>query len=182
MKSLSVKLVLVTVLLQLCLSVLEVNAGGGAGARPAAAGVAVPNFGDLIKFPRTGYSHYGIFVGDGNVPLNGRGDHNIFEMTRKPPGCRFSTHAGPFIVGNKHYNDTVPQTPEQMVATIEALMRPEDKWCKKYSLRKENCEHIATLVRYGRAMCRQEGNAAAGLAGWANSRVKQKRREASAAA
>ncbi|XP_048014595.1 phospholipase A and acyltransferase 4-like [Megalobrama amblycephala] len=182
MKSLNVKLVLVTVLLQLFLSVLEVNAGGGAGARPPAVGVAVPHFGDLIEFPQGGYSHYGIFVGDGNVPLNGRDDHNIFEMTRKPPGCRFSTYQEPFTVRNEYYNDIVPRTPEQMVATIEELMRPQDKRCKDYSLDKENCEHIATLVRYGRAMCRQKGTAAAGVAGLANSRVKQKRRESSAAA
>ncbi|XP_051739074.1 uncharacterized protein LOC127506539 isoform X2 [Ctenopharyngodon idella] len=187
MKSLSGRFVLVIVLLQLCLSVQEVSASGkpAGGAAGASASQNQPQFGDLIEFPRTGYSHYAIFVGDKNVTVNGKGDHNIFEMTRDPPGCHFSTYPGPFTIRNDYYTETV-QSKEEMIATIEALMRPEDPRCKDYSLRKENCEHVATLVRYGKAMCKQ-GTAAKIVAGLANPRIKrqknkQKRREASAAA
>ncbi|ROL14412.1 hypothetical protein DPX16_0116 [Anabarilius grahami] len=183
MKSLSVKLVLITVLLQLCLSVLEVNAGGGGRARPAAGG-PVPQFGDLIEFPRAGlYSHYGIFVGGEHFDKQGAND-NIFEMTGG--GCRFVEKKGHLKVRNDYYNKDA-QTREQMIATIKALMDPKDERCKKYSLREENCEMVATRVRYGEAECQQKGTILAGVAKKLKPRIKrqknmQKRREASAAA
>ncbi len=65
------KFVVIAVLLQLCLSVLEVT--------------SEPQFGDLIEFPqkimvnKPVYSHYGIYV-DGEK-LEGKTDENIFEMT-----------------------------------------------------------------------------------------------------
>ncbi len=66
------KFVVIAVLLQLCLSVLEVT--------------SEPQFGDLIEFPqmimvnKPVYSHYGIYVG--HEHLEGKADdQNIFEMT-----------------------------------------------------------------------------------------------------
>ncbi|ROL41925.1 hypothetical protein DPX16_0250 [Anabarilius grahami] len=84
MKSLSVKLVLITVLLQLCLSVLEVNAGGGGGTGgPVGEEVRNENdlrFGDLLVFPDENYNHYAVYVG--NQQFTGkRAGQNIFEMS-----------------------------------------------------------------------------------------------------
>ncbi len=136
------KFVVIAVLLQLCLSVLEVT--------------SEPQFGDLIEFPqkimvnKPVYSHYGIYV-DGEK-LEGKTDENIFEMTSMtimyfksitnilktviptihlfkllsmhhcltgdPPGCRFSKKTGPFTIRNDYY-DEKPKTVAGMKAPLK---------------------------------------------------------------
>ncbi|KAK9951912.1 hypothetical protein ABG768_017785 [Culter alburnus] len=181
MKSLSVKLVLVTVLLQLSLSVLEVNAGGGAGgAAGGPVGELVQNendlrFGDLLVFPGEGYNHYAVYVG--NVQFDGKtAGQNIFHMTN---GCRFDIARAPFRRHNYLDQDLPSQNINVMRETIQNLMN--SPVCRTYSLYTKNCEQIATRVRYGEARCKQLGTDAAK---WARilPRPSIKRREASAAA
>ncbi|ROI37103.1 hypothetical protein DPX16_3041 [Anabarilius grahami] len=187
MKSLRVKLVLITVLLQLCLSVLEVNAVGRGGTG-GAVGELVENenqlrFGDLLVFPDENYNHYAVYVG--NEQFTGkRAGQNIFEMNGG--GCQFDTAPPPFRRHNyldpgiaTQGKSIAPQNSRQMIETIQDLMnRP---LCQTYNFYMKNCEQIATRVRYGKARCNQLGTKVEPLARILR-RPNIKRREASAAA
>ncbi|KAF4094776.1 hypothetical protein G5714_023854 [Onychostoma macrolepis] len=182
------KFVLIAVLLQLCLSVLEVNAGGKPVGASATGSVGEEvnesqlQFGDLLVSLYEDINHYAVYVG-GEVLEGKSPNQNIFEMTAG--GCRFHKVHGPFRRHN--YLDPgiakgksmPPQSREDMIRTIQEL-RQKDV-CQKYSLLKGNCEQIATKVRYGEARCKQEGTNAASLAKFLPN-PKLKRHDASAAA
>lgn len=58
------------------------------------------------------------------------------------------------MVNCYHDFEHTVQTKDLIKKKIEELMSSETK-CEEYSLLNENCEQIATLVRYGESFCNQ---------------------------
>uniref|UniRef100_A0A672LBX5 LRAT domain-containing protein n=1 Tax=Sinocyclocheilus grahami TaxID=75366 RepID=A0A672LBX5_SINGR len=176
MKSLGKKLVLIILFLQPCLAVEN------ADYLPFLKSSQL-EFGDMLEFPRCGiYSHYAVYVD--NVPIQGKKDgEDIFEMTSTtclfiheiltrdfskygtyPSGCRFHKLTGNY--NKRNYldrEDLLPQNWQDIRDTIEYLINGE---CGKWSPT-NNCEHIATYVRYG------EANAQSWYRCWTNMHIFQ---------
>ncbi|XP_066299260.1 phospholipase A and acyltransferase 2-like [Branchiostoma lanceolatum] len=128
--------------------------------------------GDLLEIPRTGYSHWAVYVG-----LGDNGCKNVVHVWRRykdrKPGdrdlccknadgskCDTTIMEQSFwsVVGNsqvKRHNSRSPFTPEEIVK------RARSKLCKpyNYSLAKNNCEAFANWCRYGENISRQGDNA-----------------------
>uniref|UniRef100_A0A3B4FYI4 LRAT domain-containing protein n=1 Tax=Pundamilia nyererei TaxID=303518 RepID=A0A3B4FYI4_9CICH len=122
-------------------------------------------FGDIISFPgRCGqkiFEHFAVYVG----PTNqfGQGDRDIFHRIRVAPDGRY-------CVFDYIKNQGVPTKRNYMDGTWEKLSDDTINRniiamidnCGTYNLRENNCEHLATYVRYGRAYLRQPGS----MGGW----------------
>ncbi|XP_042336996.1 phospholipase A and acyltransferase 2-like [Plectropomus leopardus] len=131
-------------------------------------------FGDMIEFSYPiGYSHWGVYDEDGHVihfavadegQLMNRirtsieswlpvcGDFLIREtkIRRVPLGeVNVPKGAHVLISNNRHF--FTPSSPEDMRQRRDALL---DK-VFTYNLFSLNCEHFATFVRYGKAVCNQ---------------------------
>ncbi|XP_078112044.1 phospholipase A and acyltransferase 2-like [Sander vitreus] len=131
-------------------------------------------FGDLIEFSYPiGYSHWGVYVEDGNVihfavadqgqlmsnirsslqaifPVCGDlllGETKIRRVPLGEVNVPKGTHA--LISNNRHA--FTPSAPEDMRLRCDALLDKEFP----YHLFTLNCEHFATFVRYGKAVCNQ---------------------------
>uniref|UniRef100_A0A674B1A2 LRAT domain-containing protein n=1 Tax=Salmo trutta TaxID=8032 RepID=A0A674B1A2_SALTR len=91
------------------------------------------HFGDIIKFDRTGYNHYAIWVGD-----------KVFDIFHFPvTKCTFASLAA--VKGRS--NPVVDNHLDDILTlTID---------CGRYFVIKNNCEHIATTICYGEAVCLQ---------------------------
>ncbi|KAK2852014.1 hypothetical protein Q5P01_008290 [Channa striata] len=136
--------------------------------------VSTATFGDLIEFSYPiGYSHWGVYAGDGyvihfavadegqlmshvrnslQVMFPVCGDLLLGEtMIRKVPlsGVTVPKGARVFISNTRH--TFPPSTPEEMDLRCKALVG----LVFQYNLFNFNCEHFATFVRYGKAVCNQ---------------------------
>ncbi|MCI4380490.1 hypothetical protein PGIGA_G00240650 [Pangasianodon gigas] len=93
---------------------------------------ASAHFGDLIEFAYPiGYSHWGVYDGDGYV-------------------IHFAVAGAHVLVSNTRHA-LKPSEPQDMKRRRDALL---DKQLP-YKLFTQNCEHFATFVRYGKAVCNQ---------------------------
>ncbi|XP_075426095.1 phospholipase A and acyltransferase 4-like isoform X2 [Ascaphus truei] len=116
-----------------------------------------PKPGDLIKFSRRGYQHWGIYVGNGDVvhiaDLKGcssfaavRGwvvvrKGRVEDIAKK---CDYKVH-------NKYDHKVIPRHPDEVVRDALAQVGTE----MSYNLTRKNCEHFATELRYGKGFCGQ---------------------------
>ncbi|XP_028436966.1 lecithin retinol acyltransferase-like [Perca flavescens] len=136
------KLILVAVILQLVITV-DINGF---------------QFGDIISFkPKSckgiSYQHYAVYVGNRTLPGKEDGQ-NIFERINKKPSCVFSTldmteepEVFNYLDGykDKKGKEWKAGTEAEMTARINE--RKANCW--PYNLLLNNCEHLATYVRYG---------------------------------
>ncbi|XP_034730413.1 uncharacterized protein LOC117946400 isoform X2 [Etheostoma cragini] len=119
-------------------------------------------FGDIISFkprckPILGkhfyYQHFAVYVGDRQLPGKEDGQ-NIFERLKDKPSCVFSTldmDEEPKVTNDLDgYKDEKGK--EYKAGTEEEITtRINEQYakCRKYNVLKNNCEHLATYVRYG---------------------------------
>ncbi|KAM7421580.1 hypothetical protein PAMA_015628 [Pampus argenteus] len=141
------KMILIVLLI---ISILEINGA---------------TFGDIYAFPSTcckiTYKHYGIYVGNKTFGKDSNGDlFHRHGLTGKW-GCGFGnlTNMGTHEIDNylDKYLGKFPQfkvgTPEEITARINE----KSENCKLYGLLNNNCEHLATYVRYGVSISLQTG-------------------------
>uniref|UniRef100_A0A8D3B7M6 LRAT domain-containing protein n=1 Tax=Scophthalmus maximus TaxID=52904 RepID=A0A8D3B7M6_SCOMX len=123
-------------------------------------------FGDMISFPRFKacvtpiYKHFAVFVNDKEFP-NKKPGEDIFHLTQRVSKCIYF-----YSSGGCHFGK-LSDEPEQALsnypdvthvdndAKIEARILEKIKTCGKYNLLTNNCEHLATYVRYGVASTKQ---------------------------
>ncbi|XP_031154354.1 uncharacterized protein LOC116049101 [Sander lucioperca] len=140
------KLILVAVILQLVITV-DINGF---------------QFGDIISFkPRCKtvfgksiyYQHYAVYVGDRQLPGKKDGQ-NIFERINEKPSCVFSPldmteepEVFNYLDGykDKKGKEYKAGTEAEMTARINKRKAK----CGWYNVFLNNCEHLATYVRYG---------------------------------
>ncbi|KAM3872237.1 phospholipase A and acyltransferase 2-like [Diretmus argenteus] len=136
--------------------------------------VANATFGDLIEFSYPiGYSHWGVYVDDGHVihfaPADeGRllknvrtylqtvlpvcGDLLIGETkVRRMPVAKVTVPDGAHVSISNNRHAFRPSAPDDMKQRCDAIIDEEFP----YQLFTFNCEHFATFVRYGKAVCNQ---------------------------
>ncbi|XP_029013197.1 phospholipase A and acyltransferase 2-like [Betta splendens] len=136
--------------------------------------VSTASFGDLVEFSYPiGYSHWGVYVGDGHVihfavadqgqmlttvrsalqhmfPVCG--DLLLGEtMIRRVPLAEVNVPKGVNATINNDRHDFTPSAPEDMRRRCDALLDQ----VFQYHLFNFNCEHFATFIRYGKAVCNQ---------------------------
>ncbi|XP_061668273.1 phospholipase A and acyltransferase 2-like [Syngnathoides biaculeatus] len=131
-------------------------------------------FGDLIEFSYPiGYSHWGVYDEDGHVihfavadegqlmnqlrtslqslfPLCGDLLLGATRIRRVPLG-EVTVPSGVHILISNNRHAFTPSSPEEMRRRRDALEKKE----LTYNLFSLNCEHFATFVRYGKAVCNQ---------------------------
>uniref|UniRef100_A0A674B174 LRAT domain-containing protein n=1 Tax=Salmo trutta TaxID=8032 RepID=A0A674B174_SALTR len=123
-------------------------------------------FGDIIKIPRTtlgisSYNRYAIYVADKNIRGKVPGQ-DIFHFSGEitDPGnanCVFAkledvTENSTPEVQNRDTADLKMRKVEDMIQDITTLHNR----CKGlYGPISDNCEHLATVIRYGSATCKQ---------------------------
>uniref|UniRef100_A0A3Q3IC87 LRAT domain-containing protein n=1 Tax=Monopterus albus TaxID=43700 RepID=A0A3Q3IC87_MONAL len=135
--------------------------------------VSTAKFGDLLEFSYPiGYSHWGVYDEDGYVfhfavaqgqlmtsirtSLQGMfpvcGDLLLGETKiRRVPLCEVNVPKGAQVIISNNRHAFKPSAPEDMRLRCNALLDREFQ----YHLFNFNCEHFATFVRYGKAVCNQ---------------------------
>ncbi|XP_071379580.1 phospholipase A and acyltransferase 2-like [Centroberyx affinis] len=136
--------------------------------------ISTAKFGDLIEFSYPiGYSHWGVYDEDGHVihfavADEGRmmnnvrtyvqtvlpvcGDLLIGETKiRRMPIGEVTVPKGAHVTVSNNRHAYRPSGPEDMKQRRDALLDEEFP----YRLFTLNCEHFATFVRYGKAVCNQ---------------------------
>uniref|UniRef100_A0A3Q1JBQ2 LRAT domain-containing protein n=1 Tax=Anabas testudineus TaxID=64144 RepID=A0A3Q1JBQ2_ANATE len=126
-------------------------------------------FGDIIAFPRkkicgcgpTLYSHYAIYVGNETIPGKEPGQ-DIFHRTQESlTSCKFGklSEESKASNGQTHKENYLDDTERPFIKHNAILQRikkmMKEKFCKLYSLFTNNCEHLATFVRYGKEISKQ---------------------------
>uniref|UniRef100_A0A8C6TC55 LRAT domain-containing protein n=1 Tax=Neogobius melanostomus TaxID=47308 RepID=A0A8C6TC55_9GOBI len=119
-------------------------------------------YGDIIAFKRRGnfYKHFGIYIGGQKFPKQKEGD-DIFHYASKDlwrNKCKFGqlrkerNHVEFNYLDNFNGSFEVKVgTPDEITERIQ--IRLQD--CPKYKLLKENCEHLATYIRYNVSLALQ---------------------------
>uniref|UniRef100_A0A670ZHF2 LRAT domain-containing protein n=1 Tax=Pseudonaja textilis TaxID=8673 RepID=A0A670ZHF2_PSETE len=112
--------------------------------------------GDLIEIFRTGYQHWAVYVGLGNVihlalPSKERGAgaasvKSLWPNTAIVKKEQLSSVVGKdrYRVNNKHDSKYPARTPDQIISFAEKL---EGKTIK-YKITTQNCEHFCNSLRY----------------------------------
>ncbi|XP_061438203.1 phospholipase A and acyltransferase 3-like isoform X2 [Rhineura floridana] len=116
-----------------------------------------PRRGDMVQFQRSGYQHWGIYVGNGNVihftlpdwdcvRQDVIGGQTLLATVQRD---RLADVAGrdPYAVHNQFDGDGEhpPLDPDVIVQMAEDLLGLQ----LPYNLLTSNCEHFATMMRYG---------------------------------
>uniref|UniRef100_A0A668RBA1 LRAT domain-containing protein n=1 Tax=Oreochromis aureus TaxID=47969 RepID=A0A668RBA1_OREAU len=111
---------------------------------------------NLIEFSYPlGYSHWAVYDDDGHVihfAVAVCGDLLLGEtkIRRVPVGEVNVPHGAHALVSNNRHAFT-PSAPEDMRLRRDALLNQS----LPYNLFTLNCEHFATFIRYGKAVCNQ---------------------------
>uniref|UniRef100_A0A8C2AHD6 LRAT domain-containing protein n=1 Tax=Cyprinus carpio TaxID=7962 RepID=A0A8C2AHD6_CYPCA len=115
--------------------------------------VSTAQFGDLIEFSYPiGYAHWGVYDGDGYTIFPVCGDlllgetkirRQLLSEINVPKGARVS------VSNNKH--ELEPSPVHEIRIRRDALLGKDFT----YKLLTQNCEHFATFVRSGKAICNQ---------------------------
>ncbi|XP_058627442.1 phospholipase A and acyltransferase 1-like [Onychostoma macrolepis] len=105
------------------------------------------NFGDLLSYARPGYTHWAVYTGKnengkdtvveftGEVGSNSKAGATVKQGLLKPG----------FTVENQWHGQTAKPDAE-MRANVEKVLRDG---AGKYGVLDNNCEHLATFIRYG---------------------------------
>ncbi|GAA6089039.1 phospholipase A and acyltransferase 2-like [Tachysurus ichikawai] len=135
---------------------------------------ASARFGDLIEFVYPiGYAHWGVYDGDGYVIHFSVADEtelmNKFRgylqtmfpvcgdlllgetRIRRQRLAEVNVPKGAQVVVNNTQHTFTPSEPEEMKRRRDGLLDQQ----LPYRLFTQNCEHYATFVRYGKAVCNQ---------------------------
>ncbi|XP_077148767.1 phospholipase A and acyltransferase 3-like [Ranitomeya variabilis] len=116
----------------------------------------LPQPGDLIEFDHCYYHHWGVCVGDGKVVHltgpNGLGSFSA-SMGAEAVVKEESLKCIPldYKVNNKYDKKADPYPPGKIVNAA----RMEVGNMRSYDVRKANCEHFVTELRYGTPFCDQ---------------------------
>ncbi|KAK5894072.1 hypothetical protein CesoFtcFv8_010796 [Champsocephalus esox] len=135
---------------------------------------SIAKFGDLIEFSYPiGYSHWGVYDEDGYVIHFAVADESQLMSNIRSSLQRFIPVCGDLLIGetrirrvplaevnvpkgvhalisnNRHF--FTPSASEDMRLRCDALLDQDFP----YQLFSLNCEHFATFVRYGKAVCNQ---------------------------
>ncbi|KAI5095331.1 hypothetical protein C0J45_15406 [Silurus meridionalis] len=135
---------------------------------------ASAHFGDLIEFVYPiGYSHWGVCDGDGYVIHFAVADETQIMNTFRGYLQTIFPVCGDLLLGETRIRRqrisevNVPKGARVMVSNSEHTFTPSEPWDMKrrsdslldkkfpYKLFTQNCEHFATFVRYGKAVCNQ---------------------------
>uniref|UniRef100_A0A1B8Y5V6 LRAT domain-containing protein n=1 Tax=Xenopus tropicalis TaxID=8364 RepID=A0A1B8Y5V6_XENTR len=105
-----------------------------------------PEPGDLIEFVRLwgAYSHWGVYVGDGNLVHLQHGKVLEQSVASVAKGSKYR-------VNNSYDKYYEPRRKDVIVAMAKQHVGQK----MTYNLCKSNCEHFATLMRYGVAFSKQ---------------------------
>ncbi|PVD22498.1 hypothetical protein C0Q70_18312 [Pomacea canaliculata] len=126
--------------------------------------------GDIVEFPRENYSHFGIYVGDGNVihalaedtiiAVCGKALSRVSYASSSSSGITMKTFIKGTVIQQNFFDvakksvakknnlldgKIKPLSPKKIVEKAKSMM---EKSCD-YDLLKTNCEHFATWCRYG---------------------------------
>ncbi|KAF3692438.1 hypothetical protein EXN66_Car008114 [Channa argus] len=127
-------------------------------------------FGDIVAFQHEKkcscksalFKHYAIYVGDESIEGKAP-DQDIFHRTgpfRPVSGCVF----GKLSEEGPNFKDNFLDGAEGFTAgdhgTILGRIRDMRKNCKRYNVFTNNCEHLVTVVRYGKKLSVQHGTIA----------------------
>uniref|UniRef100_A0A8C5QQF3 LRAT domain-containing protein n=1 Tax=Leptobrachium leishanense TaxID=445787 RepID=A0A8C5QQF3_9ANUR len=104
--------------------------------------------GDLLEFHRGNYDHWAVYVGNGK--LVDFADPPNQGIVRKQ--LVTDVAAGrPYKVNNKYDKRCAPRKPKEIVEAAENEVGNR----KDYDVARNNCEHFATLMRYGKSFSDQ---------------------------
>ncbi|XP_078108232.1 uncharacterized protein LOC144519158 [Sander vitreus] len=119
-------------------------------------------FGDIISFKPScmmvlgkniSYQHYAVYVGDRQLPGK-KDEENIFERRNNKTSCVFSTldmtkepEVFNYLDGYKDKKGKEYKAGTE--AEMTARINKKKAKCGLYNLLANNCEHLATYVRYG---------------------------------
>ncbi|XP_069594664.1 phospholipase A and acyltransferase 3-like isoform X1 [Ranitomeya imitator] len=116
----------------------------------------LPQPGDLIEFDYAFYHHWGVCVADGKVvhltDPNGLGSFSTSMgavAVVKEESLEFFGYD--YKVNNKYDKKADPYPPGKIVNAA----RMEVGKIRRYDVRKANCEHFVTELRYGTPFCEQ---------------------------
>uniref|UniRef100_A0A8P4G6N4 LRAT domain-containing protein n=1 Tax=Dicentrarchus labrax TaxID=13489 RepID=A0A8P4G6N4_DICLA len=116
--------------------------------------VSTAKIGDLIEFSYPmGYSHWGVYDGDGHVihfAVQGWFGEFGTRIRRVPLG-EVNVPKGAHVLISNNRHAFAPSAPEDMKLRSNTLLNQDFP----YDLFGLNCEHFATFVRYGKAVCNQ---------------------------
>ncbi|KAF3698366.1 hypothetical protein EXN66_Car014047 [Channa argus] len=124
-------------------------------------------FGDIIAFSNTRdcpckkpfVEHYAIYVG--NEPIDGKKpDENIFHRTgqsKDDANCIFGKFDDTKPRPVKNYLDDKKGITVGNHAEILSRIKEKHNNCEDYNSFTDNCEHLATYVRYGEKHSQQRG-------------------------
>ncbi|XP_030599151.1 uncharacterized protein LOC115789778 isoform X1 [Archocentrus centrarchus] len=136
-------LILLAVILHLAIIIKEING---------------QVLGDIISYERTCpcigaviYKHFAIFRGGPNT------DQNIFHHTRNPDQCAYGKINAQGVHEIENYLDGMPTITIGNEAEIQMRINEMRENCGEYNLLRNNCEHLATYVRYGIRRSEQRG-------------------------
>ncbi|KAK2809679.1 hypothetical protein Q5P01_000496 [Channa striata] len=127
----------------------------------------VYHFGDIIAFPHQKkcrcetalYKHYAVYVGREQIP--GKAPYqDIFHLTghtKFQATCVFGKLSQQPYHYKENYLDGRPGYTVGDHATIRRRIIAMRRMCRRYDLFRNNCEHLATYVRYGRRRSVQRG-------------------------
>ncbi|XP_060786941.1 phospholipase A and acyltransferase 4-like [Neoarius graeffei] len=135
---------------------------------------ASAHFGDLIEFVYPiGYSHWGVYDGDGYIIHFAVADESELMQTFRTCLQTIFPVCGDLLLGETQIRRqrlaevNVPQGARVLVNNTQHTFQPsepEDMQRRRYALLNiqlpyklftQNCEHFATFVRYGKAVCNQ---------------------------
>lgn len=107
-------------------------------------------YGDLVAFPRSGYKHVEIYVGDGMV--FGRDKEEVAKKR-----C-ITTVAGKSEISKINYDNDARERWSVSPGSVESIkerMRQCEENAGEYSLLFNNCETLVTYIRYGKGFSPQ---------------------------
>ncbi|XP_016113597.1 retinoic acid receptor responder protein 3-like [Sinocyclocheilus grahami] len=128
-----------------------------------------PERGDLIEISRKGYQHWAIYVGDGYVlhlvKISEHGDSGTScakpgkdgRATVKKEKLEDVANNDEYRINNRLDNQYEPRPIKDILQDAENLVGREFP----YNVLSSNCEHFATLVRYGNPLSQQVQDLAA---------------------
>ncbi|XP_045191136.1 phospholipase A and acyltransferase 2-like isoform X3 [Mercenaria mercenaria] len=99
--------------------------------------------GDIVAFPRIGYTHYGIYVGGGKIiHFDGSKDQN--DAIIRIDDLHEVAGSSEYRVCNKLDQVHKPFLPTEIVSRAESMLGYSN-----YNISFDNCEHFAAWCRYG---------------------------------
>ncbi|KAG5282025.1 hypothetical protein AALO_G00051430 [Alosa alosa] len=136
--------------------------------------IANAQFGDLIEFSYpVGFSHWGVYDGDGHVIHFAVADEG--DVMKRFRGCLQTVFplCGDLLLGDTKIRRqplaeiNVPDGAHILISNNRHTFKPSEEPIMRlrrnlllekelpYNLFKLNCEHFATFIRYGKAVCNQ---------------------------